>query len=193
MSEVEIPPIASAPKPRRGWFFWSSTGCLGITILGAIAIWWLKSFIGDHLILDFDQAAVVAEEIIQVNLPEGFSYNQAFSHEQVKIAWATEEDASPTSPIIMLVWSKDDDVREDNVLEGFERNRTRGEDATYLRTVSISWKNQVSEITESEYEDGRKEYIMIQPANPGMIMIVFAGPPEIVTTSWVTTILNGDQ
>ena len=180
-------------KHPRGCGFWGATGCLGFALVGAIGIWWLKGFITDHLTLDPAEAAIIAEQVIDLNLPEDFAYQQAFATDDSKIAWATEDGAEPTSPIIMVIWDAKGEVDKNNVLAGFEKNRTQGEEATFLGRIEIEYHGEAAELAESEYEDGRKEYTFIQAGDPGILMVVFAGPASIVTAEWVDGILNYEQ
>jgi hypothetical protein len=159
-------------------------------IIAAGLIWWLRSFMEDHLITDPEQAAVVAEEIVPITLPEGMSFEQAFSWNETQAAWGVEPD-SPNSTLVVFVFRTDEEgTDEDSLLKGFEQSRKRGREDDFLRFEDFDFRGEKIQVAVSEYSDGNFEYAVLLPAESTMTGMIFMGPPETTTHEWVQEILD---
>jgi hypothetical protein len=144
----------------------------------------------DHLITDPEQATIVAEGIVPITLPEGMSFEQAFSWDETQAAWGVEPD-SPNSTLVVFVFQTDEEgAEEDSFLKGFEQSRKRGDDADFLRIEDFDFRGETIQVSVSEYSDGSFEYAVLLPAESTVTGMIFMGPPETTTHEWVQGILD---
>ena len=191
MSE-NIPPVPGSqnPPPRRGCLFWSASGCLVFAIIAVALIWWFKSFMGDHLVTNSEQASLIAEEIIPLRLPDGMSFEQAFSWKETRAAWGVNPELPSNPLVIFLFRTEGEEADEDSFLKGFEQSRKRGDDGAFIRSEDFALRGKPIRAAFSEYSDGDLEYSFLIPGDSFTTGMVFMGQPDILNHEWVQGILD---
>jgi len=168
-------------------------GCIGFVLFAGIFLFWLKGWISDHMVQTPAEAQALAEESIDITLPETMHWSQGFRLEDTQVVWATERDLSPDDiegTIIMFIRSKDENARNHGSIRGFEETRTGGQEIESVDSTMMMMHDTEVEVHESNLGEEDVQFELEYQADDAIWIFLFSGPRSTVTADWVQTILT---